>query len=172
MKHLKFLKETYDVERFWMCDDIFGLKPNWIQEFNKELKKAQVEISYYIQSRADLLVKEDTVEALVESGCEEVWIGAESGSQKILDAMDKGTSIEQIKQATKLLKEKNIRVAFFIQYGYSGETKEDISKTITLIKTLLPDNIGVSVSYPLPGTKTAATEATLQPRLPPDKRLL
>ena len=153
VKHLKFLKNTFNVERFWMCDDIFGLKPNWVQEFNKELEQEQLKINYYIQSRADLLLKEDTIDALATSGCEEVWIGAESGSQKILNAMDKGTSIDQIKESTKLLKEKNIRVAFFIQYGYSGETKEDISKTITLIKTLLPDDIGVSVSYPLPGTK-------------------
>lgn len=152
-KHIKLLYETYDVSRFWMCDDIFGLKPNWVQEFNLELKKKNLQISYYIQSRADLLIKEDTVEALAESGCEEVWIGAESGSQKILDAMDKGTTIEQIKKATKLLKEKNIKVAFFIQYGYKGETKQDISKTISLVKTLLPDDIGISVSYPLPGTK-------------------
>lgn len=153
VQHLAFLKKAYDVDRFWMCDDIFGLKPNWVQEFNEELKKASLKINYYIQSRADLLLKADTIKALEESGLEEVWIGAESGSQRILDAMDKGTTIEQIKESTRLLKEKKIRVAFFIQYGYLGETKEDISKTISLIKTVLPDDIGVSVSYPLPGTK-------------------
>ncbi|MBD09163.1 MAG: radical SAM protein [Flavobacteriaceae bacterium] len=152
-KHIKYLSETYGVNRFWMCDDIFGLKPNWVQNFNKELKKEQLKISYYIQSRVDLLLKEDTIDALAESGLEEVWVGAESGSQSILDAMDKDTTIEQIYEATKLLKQKGIRVAFFIQFGYLGETKADIAKTIAMIKELLPDNIGVSVSYPLPGTK-------------------
>ncbi|MBC3845567.1 B12-binding domain-containing radical SAM protein [Winogradskyella echinorum] len=152
-KHIKYLSETYGVNRFWMCDDIFGLKPNWVQDFNKELKKEELSISYYIQSRVDLLLKEDTIDALAESGLEEVWVGAESGSQAILDAMDKDTTIEQIYEATRLLKEKNVRVAFFIQFGYLGETKEDISKTIAMIKELVPDNIGVSVSYPLPGTK-------------------
>ena len=136
-----------------MCDDIFGLKPNWVQNFNKELKKEQLSISYYIQSRVDLLLKEDTIEALAESGLEEVWVGAESGSQAILDAMDKETTVEQIYEATRLLKEKNVRVAFFIQFGYLDETQEDIQKTIKMIKELVPDNIGVSVSYPLPGTK-------------------
>jgi anaerobic magnesium-protoporphyrin IX monomethyl ester cyclase len=106
-----------------------------------------------IQSRVDLLLKEDTIDALAESGLKEVWVGAESGSQKILDAMDKGTKVEEIHRATELLKEKGIRVAFFIQFGYLGETKEDINKTIVMIKELLPDNIGISVSYPLPGTK-------------------
>ena len=136
-----------------MCDDIFGLKPNWVQNFNISLKKEDLSISYYIQSRVDLLLKEDTIDALAESGLEEVWVGAESGSQAILDAMDKDTKVEQIYEATKLLKAKNVRVAFFIQFGYLGETKSDISKTIEMIKDLVPENIGVSVSYPLPGTK-------------------
>jgi anaerobic magnesium-protoporphyrin IX monomethyl ester cyclase len=149
---ISYLSKNHNVNRFWMCDDIFGLKPNWVQEFRFLLKKEQLKINYYIQSRADLLLKEDTIDALVKSGLEEVWIGAESGSQKILDAMDKGTTIAQIEESTKLLQSKNVKVAFFIQYGYLGETKEDIDKTIALIKRLKPDNIGVSVSYPLPET--------------------
>jgi anaerobic magnesium-protoporphyrin IX monomethyl ester cyclase len=151
-KHIKYLSDTYGVNRFWMCDDIFGLKPNWVQKFNKELKRNKLSISYYIQSRVDLLLKEDTIEVLAESGLEEVWVGAESGSQAILDAMDKDTKVEQIYEATRLLKDKNVRVAFFIQFGYLEETKEDIDQTIKMIKELLPDDIGVSVSYPLPGT--------------------
>ncbi len=149
---VKYLSDNYQVNRFWMCDDIFGLKPNWVQEFRDLLQKENLKISYYIQSRADLLLKEDNIDALVASGLEEVWIGAESGSQKILDAMDKGTTIAQIEEATQLLQRKKVKVAFFIQYGYLGETKADINKTIALIKRLKPDNIGVSVSYPLPET--------------------
>lgn len=151
-KHISYLKENYGVTNFWMCDDIFGLKPRWVQEFNLELKKNDLKISYYIQSRVDLLLKEDTIDALAESGLKEVWVGAESGSQKILDAMDKGTQVEHIYEATKILKEKNIKVAFFIQFGYLDETKEDIAKTVAMIKELVPDNLGISVSYPLPGT--------------------
>lgn len=153
VNHIKLLQDRYGVERFWMCDDIFGLKPNWVQEFRDRLKQGNIAIKYYIQSRADLLLKEDTIDALASSGLEEAWIGAESGSQKILDAMDKGTTVEQIYQATKLFKEKNIRIAFFIQFGYLGETQEDIEMTISMIKELLPDRLGISVSYPLPGTK-------------------
>jgi anaerobic magnesium-protoporphyrin IX monomethyl ester cyclase len=82
-----------------------------------------------------------------------VWVGAESGSQKILDAMDKGTQVEQIYEATRILKSKGVRVAFFLQFGYLGETKEDITKTIDMVTELLPDDIGISVSYPLPETK-------------------
>jgi anaerobic magnesium-protoporphyrin IX monomethyl ester cyclase len=152
-KLISYLKENYGVTNFWMCDDIFGLKPRWVQNFNIELKKADLKIAYVIQSRVDLLLKEDTIDALAESGLKEVWVGAESGSQKILDAMDKGTQLSQIYDATRLLKLKKVKVALFIQFGYLGETKEDIAKTIDMIKELQPDNIGISVSYPLPGTK-------------------
>jgi anaerobic magnesium-protoporphyrin IX monomethyl ester cyclase len=153
VNEIAFLKEKFGVSRFWMCDDIFGLKPNWAQEFNVILKGKNLKISYFIQSRVDLLLKEDSIDALTESGLEEVWVGAESGSQKILDAMDKGTKVEEIYEATRLLKANKIKVAFFLQFGYIDENQEDISKTIEMIKELKPDNIGISVSYPLPGTK-------------------
>lgn len=152
-KEIDYLVKNFGVNRFWMCDDIFGLKPQWVQEFNSSLKEANLSIRYYIQSRADLLLESDNIKVLAESGLDEVWIGAESGSQRILDAMDKGTKISQIYEATRLLKSLKIKVAFFIQFGYSGENKMDILKTIQMIKDLNPDNIGISVSYPLPGTK-------------------
>jgi anaerobic magnesium-protoporphyrin IX monomethyl ester cyclase len=153
VNEIAYLQQHFGVKRFWMCDDIFGLKPNWVQEFNTELKKKNITIKYFIQSRVDLLLKEDTIDALAESGLEEVWVGAESASQKILDAMDKGTQVSEIYEATYLLKQKNIRIAFFLQFGYLTETQEDIDMTIAMVKELLPDNIGISVSYPLPGTK-------------------
>lgn len=151
--HIQFLRETYGVRRFWMCDDIFGLKPNWVNEFGSELKSRKLRISYYIQSRVDLLLKENTIDALAKSGLEEVWVGAESASQKILDAMDKGTKVEQIYEATRLLRARNIKVAYFLQFGYLGENTEDIGKTIDMVRDLMPDNLGISVAYPLPGTK-------------------
>ncbi len=152
VEEIKWIKENFGTTRFWMCDDIFGLKPNWVQEFRDELNKEGVSISYKIQSRADLLLKEDNIDALVESGLYEVWIGAESGSQRILDAMDKGTTLEQIKESTDLLQRKGVKVAYFLQFGYLNETKEDVDKTINMLLTNMPDDIGVSVSYPLPGT--------------------
>lgn len=66
--------------------------------------------------------------------------------------MDKGTTVEQIYHATRLLKKNGINPSFFIQFGYPGETKDDITKTIRMINELIPYEIGISVSYPLPGT--------------------
>ena len=150
---IEFLIKNYQPDHLWMCDDIFGLKPGWIQEFNEIIKKRNLRFKYKIQSRADLLLESDTIQALAESGAETVWIGAESGSQKILDAMDKGTTIEQIHDASVLLRRNNIRTAFFLQFGYPGETASDIQATIDMVLKLMPDEVGISISYPLPGTR-------------------
>lgn len=150
---LAFLKTQYGAEYIWFCDDIFGLTPGWVQEYSAVLKERNLTVPFKIQSRVDLLVKENTVAALADAGCHEVWVGAESGSQKVLDAMDKGTKVEEIKEATLMLRKHGIRVAFFLQFGYPGETWEDIQSTFNMLFELMPDDIGVSVSYPLPGTK-------------------
>ncbi|MBV6421096.1 MAG: Anaerobic magnesium-protoporphyrin IX monomethyl ester cyclase [Ignavibacteriaceae bacterium] len=150
---IEFLLNNFQPDHFWMCDDIFGLKPGWVQEFRDIVKSKNLEFKYKIQSRVDLLLQEDTISALAESGAETVWVGAESGSQKILDAMDKGTTVKQIYEATNNLKKNGIRTAFFLQFGYLGEEKADIEKTINMVLDLMPDDIGISVSYPLPGTK-------------------
>lgn len=153
VREISSLLSKYQPDHFWMCDDIFALKPGWIQEFGKLVAQSQLKFKYKIQSRADLLLEQDTIAALANSGADTVWMGAESGSQKILDAMDKGTTVEQIAQATNLLRRHGIRVGLFLQFGYLGETREDIQKTIDLVLALMPDEIGISVSYPLPGTK-------------------
>jgi anaerobic magnesium-protoporphyrin IX monomethyl ester cyclase len=90
--------------------------------------------------------------ALSEAGCQEAWLGAESGSQRVLDAMNKGVQVAEIHTARARLKAAGIRVGFFIQLGYLGEQLEDILATRELIDTACPDDIGISVSYPLPGT--------------------
>jgi anaerobic magnesium-protoporphyrin IX monomethyl ester cyclase len=152
VEEIKLLKQWFQIDHLWFCDDIFGLKPGWVEEFSRLMQKEKLRIRFKIQSRADLLVQEDLVEALAATGCENAWIGAESGSQKILDAMDKGTTIEQIHRSTLLMKKYGIKPSFFIQFGYLGEAKEDIELTIKMINELLPFEIGISVSYPLPGT--------------------
>ena len=152
VRELKMLKERYHFDHIWMCDDIFGLRPGWVDEFADLVGKENLHFKFKIQSRADLLLQENYVRALARAGCENSWMGAESGSQKILDAMDKGTTVEQIAAATSLLRHHGIRPSFFIQFGYPGETKEDIEMTIRMINHLLPDSLGISVSYPLPGT--------------------
>jgi len=153
IEEIKLLTGQYGVNHFWMCDDIFGLKPNWVQKFNELVKAEGLSFQYMIQSRVDLLLKEDTIDALVASGLETIWLGAESGSQHILDAMDKGITVDQIHEAVPKLQSKGVNVALFLQFGYLNETLEDVKKTIQMVLDIMPDEIGISVSYPLPGTK-------------------
>jgi anaerobic magnesium-protoporphyrin IX monomethyl ester cyclase len=152
VQELKWLKDKFQFDHIWFCDDIFGLKPGWVHAFADLTEKEQLHFTFKIQARADLLLQENYIKDLARAGCRTIWMGAESGSQKILDAMDKGTTVEQIYQATALLKKHGIHPGFFIQFGYPGETKEDIEKTIAMIRDLVPYEIGISVSYPLPGT--------------------
>ena len=147
------LKELAAPDHIWFADDIFGLKPGWVTQFAEVVNRTKAKIPFKCLSRADLLLKEDNIRHLKTAGCHTVWIGAESGSQKILDAMEKGTTIEQIHTATSLLQQSDIRVGFFLQFGYPGETKPDIERTLQMVKECRPDEIGISVSYPLPGTK-------------------
>ncbi len=150
---LKTLIDRFSPDYFCFVDDIFGLKPGWIKDFSACLKEHHVHIAFKCLSRADLLLRPGEIEALKEAGADFVWIGAESGSQKVLDAMDKGIRIEQIEAATKALQAHGIHVGFFLQFGYPGETFEDIESTFRMVRDLKPDDIGISVAYPLPGTK-------------------
>ncbi|MES2006094.1 MAG: radical SAM protein [Bacteroidota bacterium] len=152
VKELVYLKERFGFDHIWFCDDIFGLKPGWVDRFAELVQQQDLRFRFKIQARADLLLQENYIRALALAGCDNVWMGAESGSQKILDAMDKGITVEQIKTATALLKKHAIKPSFFIQFGYLGETRKDIELTIRMINRLLPHSIGISVSYPLPGT--------------------
>lgn len=149
---MKWLKQTFAPDHIWFADDIFGLKPNWLERFAALVNQTEAVIPFKCLQRADL-VNEKTARLLAMAGCKTVWIGAESGSQKILDAMEKGDRVEDIYRAASLLHAHGIEVGFFLQFGYPGETWEDVQKTLTMVRECAPDDIGVSVSYPLPGTK-------------------
>ena len=146
------LKARFHPDHVWFADDIFGFRTDWVEEFTAALRAGGGGIPFAIQTRADL-VSPRMASALREAGCCEAWIGAESGSQRILDAMDKGTTVAQILAARERLRAEGVRVGFFIQLGYLGEQLEDVLATRHLVETAQPDDVGVSVSYPLPGTK-------------------
>ncbi len=146
------LKREFGAEHIWFADDIFALSPHWTRSFADAVERIGAAIPFKMQSRCDLMTR-DTVGALRRAGCVEVWMGAESGSQKILDAMDKGTRVEHIFEARENLRRHGIRAGFFLQFGYPGETLDDIEQTIRMVREAVPDDVGISVSYPLPGTK-------------------
>jgi anaerobic magnesium-protoporphyrin IX monomethyl ester cyclase len=150
-EELALLKHTIAPDHIWFADDIFGLRPEWVAEFAASVRVRDARVPFTMQSRADLMT-DAAVAALTAAGCREVWLGVESGSQKILDAMNKGIRVDDVTRAARRLKSAGIRVAFFLQFGYPGETLEDVLRTVDLVREVDPDDLGVSVSYPLPGT--------------------
>jgi anaerobic magnesium-protoporphyrin IX monomethyl ester cyclase len=145
------LKDVYGVQHIWFGDDIFALNQHWVQEFADAIEALQCRLPFKIQSRADLMTRE-TVTALKRAGCAEVWMGVESGSQRVLDSMDKGLRITEVEEARARLGDAGIHACYFLQFGYPGEQWEDIRQTIDLVRRTRPHDIGVSFSYPLPGT--------------------
>ncbi|TCV97804.1 anaerobic magnesium-protoporphyrin IX monomethyl ester cyclase [Luteibacter rhizovicinus] len=149
---MTYLKHTFAPDHIWMADDIFGFHVDWVTEFAAHLRASDGSVPFMIQTRADL-ASERMVAALALAGCAEAWIGAESGSQRVLDRMTKGTKVPDLIAARERLGEHGIRVGFFIQLGYLGEELDDLLATRALVAQAAPDDVGVSVSYPLPGTK-------------------
>jgi anaerobic magnesium-protoporphyrin IX monomethyl ester cyclase len=148
-----WLRDRYAPDHISFVDDIFGLKPGWTAAYADAVAARGATTPFKCLSRADLLLREGEVEGLRAAGAETVWMGAESGAQSVLDAMEKGTRVEQIEEAARLLRAAGIRVAFFLQFGYPGEGPAEIEATRSLVRRALPDDIGISVSYPLPGTR-------------------
>lgn len=146
------LKQDCGAEHVWFGDDVFALNHHWSQQLADEVEKRNCALPFKIQSRADLMTPE-TVQALKRAGCAEVWMGVESGSQEILDAMDKGLVVSEVIEASAQLKQADIRACYFLQFGYPGELWKDIQQTIALVRLGRPHDIGVSVSYPLPNTR-------------------
>jgi anaerobic magnesium-protoporphyrin IX monomethyl ester cyclase len=149
---LAWLRATYAPDHISFADDILGLDPAWLDEYASIVRERGSLVPFRCLSRADLLLRDGEIEGLTAAGCEMVWMGAESGSQRVLDAMQKGTHVEQIVEAAARLRRAGIRYGFFLQFGYPGEEASDIEATRRMVLQCMPDDIGISVSYPLPGT--------------------
>lgn len=153
-EEMGWLKTNFQPDHIWFVDDIMGLKPGWLEQFAAEVERKDAKLPFKCLSRADLIVRGgNNVAALAKAGCDIVWLGAESGAQHILNRMDKGTKVEDIYAAAEQLHHAGVQVAFFLQFGYPGESRADIEKTLQMVRDCQPDDIGMSVSYPLPGTR-------------------
>jgi radical SAM superfamily enzyme YgiQ (UPF0313 family) len=149
-EEMRLLKKM-GAQHIWFGDDVFALNQHWIEEFANQVVRLDAVIPFKIQSRADLMT-ERTVQSLKEAGCAEVWMGVESGAQSVLNAMDKGLSLPAVVVARRRLQEAGIRACFFLQFGYPGEGWNELKETIAFVRENRPDDIGISFSYPLPGT--------------------
>ena len=149
---MRNLKSELRPDHLWFTDDILGLDVAWVAEFADEVDRLGAAIPFTMQSRVNLMT-DKAVQSLARAGAREVWLGVESGSQSILDAMNKGTTVEAARTATRILKAHGIKACWFLQLGYPGESWADLLSTRDLVRDERPDDIGVSVAYPLPGTE-------------------
>jgi radical SAM superfamily enzyme YgiQ (UPF0313 family) len=152
VQEMVWLQHHFAPDHLWIVDDVFGLKPGWVEEFAHLVHETKIRMPFRCLMRADQ-VTPAVAGALASAGCRMVWMGAESGSQRVLDAMEKGLRVDDIRAASRSLRGAGIDVGFFLQFGYPGETWDDIEATLQLTREMQPNDIGVSVSYPLPGTR-------------------
>jgi radical SAM superfamily enzyme YgiQ (UPF0313 family) len=145
------LQEVYEVEALWFVDDVFTVSHKWIKAFHEEITSRNVKVKFECITRAERLT-EEIIELLKESGCFRVWIGAESGSQKIIDKMDRKVDVNVVREMIQLCNKKGIETGTFIMVGYPGETKEDVNLTIDHLIRSNPTQFTITVAYPIKGT--------------------
>jgi radical SAM superfamily enzyme YgiQ (UPF0313 family) len=146
-----YLKANYPVDAIWFVDDVFTVSYKWLKEFADEVAARKLVFPYEIITRADRL-NEEVIDQLKVSGCFRVWIGAESGSQKIIDAMDRRVDVNVVREMIQLAQKKGIQAGTFIMLGYPGETTADIEETIHHLKVSNPDLYTITIAYPIKGT--------------------
>ena len=148
---LAALIERYQPDMAWIADDVFTIHHGWLRQYAAELKSRGLSIPFECISRADRL-NEEAADILAHLGCFRLWIGSESGSQRILDRMQRGVTVKQVQDAVALCKERGIETGMFLMWGYEGEEAEDIEATIQHVKTANPDVFFTTVAYPIKGT--------------------
>ncbi|HKF03095.1 MAG TPA: radical SAM protein [Candidatus Sulfotelmatobacter sp.] len=148
---LEWLINRYSPEMAWMADDVFTIHPGWLFQYAAELKARGLKLPFECISRADRL-NARVIETLAEMGCFRVWIGSESGSQRVLDAMERGVTIQEVQNAVTLCRSNGIQTGMFLMWGYQGEELSDIEATIEHVKRTDPDIFFTTVAYPIKGT--------------------
>lgn len=142
----------YDPDQLWYADDVFTISHPWLHEYAAQLKRRSLHRPFETITRADRLQTADSARVLRELGCYRIWIGSESGSQRVLDAMQRGVTVEQVRHAVALAHAHGIEVGMFLMWGYEGEEFDDIAATVEHVKIANPDVFFTTVSYPIKGT--------------------
>jgi anaerobic magnesium-protoporphyrin IX monomethyl ester cyclase len=149
---VQHILEAYRPDQVWYADDVFTVSHVWLFRYAAELKRRGIKIPFETISRADRMMKDEVVATLAEMGCYRIWIGSESGSQRILDAMERGVKVEQVQWAAQAAKRHGIQVGMFLMWGYDGEQLEDIEATVDHVKKCSPDVHLTTVAYPIKNT--------------------
>jgi anaerobic magnesium-protoporphyrin IX monomethyl ester cyclase len=148
----------YAPDLLWYADDVFTINHKWLFEYAAELERRGLRLPFETISREDRL-NEEVVQTLARMGCYRLWIGAESGSQRVLDAMKRRTNAERVRSMVHLLQRYGIEVGMFIMLGYEGEERSDLEATVEHLKVAGPNTFLTTVAYPIKGTPYYASVA-------------
>jgi radical SAM superfamily enzyme YgiQ (UPF0313 family) len=152
VEEVQHINDVYKPDQVWYSDDVFTISHRWLYDYAAELKRRNLKLPFETISRADRMMKDDVLKTLADMGCYRIWIGAESGSQRILDAMQRGVTVEQVEWATKAAQRHGIQVGMFLMWGYDGEELEDIEATVEQVKKWNPNLFLTTVAYPIKNT--------------------
>lgn len=150
-QEMKMLKDQYNPDAIWFVDDVFTISHKWLTAFHEEVVKQNAQIRFECITRAERL-NDEILRLLKEAGCFRIWIGAESGSQKIIDAMDRRVDVNHVKKMIQNTNALGIETGTFIMLGYPGEDETDIYETIDYLKEANPTHYTITVAYPIKGT--------------------
>jgi len=148
---MKMLKEKFDPDAIWFVDDVFSISHKWLTAFHEEVVKQNAQIRFECITRAERLNGE-ILQLLKEAGCFRIWIGAESGSQKVIDLMDRRVDVNHVKKMIQQTNALGIETGTFIMVGYPGENEADIYETIEYLKAANPTHYTITIAYPIKGT--------------------
>jgi anaerobic magnesium-protoporphyrin IX monomethyl ester cyclase len=148
---VEWMLGRYQPDMLWMADDVFTIHHGWLDSYAAELQRRGIHVPFECITRADRL-NARVAEQLAGMGCFRVWIGSESGSQRVLDRMERGVTVRQVQEAVELCRANGIATGMFLMWGYEGEQEEDIALTVEHVKSCRPDVYLTTVSYPIKGT--------------------
>jgi anaerobic magnesium-protoporphyrin IX monomethyl ester cyclase len=151
-EEMRLIKAEYNPDQIRVVDDITGVDRDWVFAWRDAVAKLDASIPFECLSRVNL-VDVPLLTALQEIGCKKIYFGAESGSQKVLNAMKKGSKVEQIYRAAEACRTVGIHVYYFMMVGYPGEEMEDLALSVKLLTETIPDSFSTTIAYPLPGTE-------------------
>jgi anaerobic magnesium-protoporphyrin IX monomethyl ester cyclase len=148
---MQWLRDVHGADAFSFYDDTFTLNKKRAVAICEEIKNRKIGLPWDCQTRVSK-VSEDLLATMRDANCQQVFFGVESGCQTILDAVNKGTTVEQNKKAIKMAKDAGLFVAISVIIGYPGETRDMLMQTIDLVKKAEPDDVYICVATPYPGT--------------------
>ena len=151
IKELKVLKKLGKIKYIWFFDEIFTINRKRVVEICKKMIQEKIKIKWLCDSRVDL-VDEELLRLMRKAGCIGIAYGIESGSQKILNSMNKGITIEQARNALKWTRKAHIPIQLNLIFGYIGENKKTLKETEFFVRNTLPEFLQITKMMALENT--------------------